>query len=305
MSDYNSEIIKEFLANEGRVGGMFEGALLLLLTTTGTRSGRPHTNPTVYAEDAGRLIIFASNNGQPTTPAWLHNLRANPAVTVERGTTRYAAVATELTGPERDRLYAEQSDRDPAFKAYQAATTRTIQVVALVPESVAQAVTPSSANTRGNTAEDPTRVGAATAQLREIHAGLRRQLADLRTAVDAYIDGTGDRPIIDGDHSIPIADLRAHCVSFCDALHAHHAREDTVLPRLAEQFPDLAPALNRLQQEHIQVAALNTELTSLVTQLSPETAPTLRTRLTHLTKTLESHYTYEEHHLGQALDPTR
>ncbi|HET6296730.1 MAG TPA: nitroreductase/quinone reductase family protein, partial [Kribbella sp.] len=140
MSDYNSEIIKEFRANEGRVGGMFEGALLLLLTTTGTRSGRPHTNPTVYAEDASRLIIFASNNGQPTTPAWLHNLRANPAVTVERGTTRYAAVATELTGPERDRLYAEQSDRDPAFKAYQAATTRIIQVVALVPDSAAQVV---------------------------------------------------------------------------------------------------------------------------------------------------------------------
>ena len=251
MSDFNSEIIKEFRANEGRVGGMFEGAPLLLLTTTGARSGRPHTNPAVYAEDAGRLLIFASNNGQPTTPAWLHNLRANPAVTVERGTTRFAAVATEITGPERDRLYAEQSDRDPAFKAYQAATTRTIQVVALV----------------------PARVGAATAQLREIHAGLRRQLADLRTAVDAYIDGTGDRPTIDGDHPIPVADLRAHCLSFCDALHAHHAREDTVLPRLAEQFPDLAPALNRLQQEHLQVAALNTELTTLVSELTPDHRP--------------------------------
>lgn len=292
MSDFNREIIEEFRANEGRVGGMFEGAPLLLLTTIGARSGRSHTNPAVYAEDAGRLIIFASNAGQPTSPAWLHNLRANPAVTVERGTTRFDAIATEITGSERDRLYAEQSDRDPAFKAYQAGTTRTIQVVALTPASTAQ-TDPASPET--STATD--RVGAATAQLREIHAGLRSQLADLRTAVDAYIDGTGDRPIM-------VADLRTHCLSFCDALHAHHAREDTVLARLAEQFPDLAPALNRLQQEHVQVAALNTELTNLVSQLTPATASTLRTRLTHLTETLESHYTYEELHLGPALDPT-
>lgn len=138
MSDFNRSIIDEFRANDGQVGGMFEGAPLLLLTTIGARSRRPHTTPAVYAEDAGRLIVFASNAGQPTSPAWLHNLRSNPTVTVERGPDRFEAVATELTGSERDRLYAEQAQRDPAFAAYQAGTDRLIQVVALVPARTPQ-----------------------------------------------------------------------------------------------------------------------------------------------------------------------
>lgn len=138
MSDFNRSIIDEFRANDGQVGGMFEEAPLLLLTTTGARSRRPHTTPAVYAEDAGRLIVFASNAGQPTSPAWLYNLRSNPTVTVERGPDRFEAVATELTGSERDRLYAEQAQRDPAFAAYQAGTDRLIQVVALVPARTPQ-----------------------------------------------------------------------------------------------------------------------------------------------------------------------
>ncbi|TDO44131.1 deazaflavin-dependent oxidoreductase (nitroreductase family) [Kribbella sp. VKM Ac-2527] len=295
MSDFNRAIIDEFRANEGRVGGMFEGAKLVLLTTTGARSGRPHTTPAAYAEDAGRLIVFASNSGLPTAPAWLHNLRANPAVIVELGSTRFDAIATEVTGPERDRLYADQSARDPAFAAYQAGTTRKIQVVELI----------------------PARIGAATAQLKEVHAALRRQLADLRTAVDAQLASAGRDPADTGsnyaegpnpanppDLAGELTDLRTHCLSFCGALHAHHTREDGVLPHLAAGFPELKPAIDRLQREHEAVAVLNEELAATVERLTthPGEAENLRDQLMRLAAELESHYLYEELHLGPALD---
>jgi deazaflavin-dependent oxidoreductase (nitroreductase family) len=271
MTDFNRPIIEEFRTNHGRVGGMFEGAPLVLLTTTGARTGRPHTTPAVYAADAGRLVVFATNAGDSRAPAWLHNLRANPAVVVELGATRFDAVATEVIGPERDRLYAEQAERNPAFRAYQEGTTRRIQVVTLV----------------------PARVSAATAQLREIHAALRAQLTELRAAADAYAAGTGPRPEL-------TRDLRRHCLSFCEALDAHHGREDSVLPGLAAQHPALAPVISRLQQEHAEVAALNTQLATLIE--SPDSGTDVRTALRHLSHTLESHYLYEELHLAPALD---
>jgi deazaflavin-dependent oxidoreductase (nitroreductase family) len=279
--DHHREVVEEFRANAGRVtqalGGMLKDAKLLLLTTTGARSGRPHTTPTVYAEDAGRLIVFASNAGRPQSPAWLHNLRKNPTVTVEVGDLRYDAVATEITGPERDRLYAEQAARDPAFATYQQNTSRVIQVVALT----------------------PARVGAATAQLKEIHAGLRQQLADTLAAVDAYLAGDGEAPQ-------PTNELQRHCLSFCGALHAHHSREDGVFPRLAADFPELKPALDRLTREHETVAALNEQLTETLDELtkapSREVALLLRDELQRLAEELEAHYTYEEAHLGPALD---
>jgi deazaflavin-dependent oxidoreductase (nitroreductase family) len=131
LTDFNLPIIEEFRANHGRVGGMFEGAPLILLTTTGARSGRPHTNPTVYAEDADHLIVFATNAGQPANPSWLYNIRANPQVLVELGDERFEATATEVTGAERDRLYADQAHRNPAFAKYETMTNRVIPVVAL------------------------------------------------------------------------------------------------------------------------------------------------------------------------------
>ncbi|WP_455713175.1 nitroreductase/quinone reductase family protein [Streptomyces zaomyceticus] len=120
MSDFNQRVIEEFRANGGRVGGMFEGAALLLLTTTGARSGRAHTTPAVYVRDGARLLVFASNAGGPKHPAWFHNLRADPHVTVELGTPegaveRFAATSVVTEGEERDRLYAEQTARDPAW----------------------------------------------------------------------------------------------------------------------------------------------------------------------------------------------
>jgi deazaflavin-dependent oxidoreductase (nitroreductase family) len=279
--DVNREVIEEFRANAGRVstayGGMFKDADLLLLTATGARSGKPHTTPAAYAEDAGRLIIFATNSGQPMAPAWLHNVRHNPAVVVEVGAVKYDAVATEMTGTERDRLYTDQAARVPAFAAYQENTSRVIQVVALT----------------------PARVGAATAQLQEIHAGLRKLLNDTLTAVDAYVAGAADVPE-------PVKTLQQHCLTFCGALQAHHSREDGLFPTLATDFPELKPALDRLSREHGAVSALNEELTTTLKRLT--TAPTrelaeeVRADLTRLAADLEAHYSYEEAHLGPALD---
>lgn len=132
VNDWNRQIIEEFRANGGRVGGQFEGAPVLLLTTTGARSGRPHTTPMMYLPEGDRIYVFASKAGAPTNPDWYHNLKANPAVTVEIGDETVTARAEELTGPERDRVYAEQSARYPGFAEYQEKTSRVIPVVELV-----------------------------------------------------------------------------------------------------------------------------------------------------------------------------
>jgi deazaflavin-dependent oxidoreductase (nitroreductase family) len=137
VGDFNQQIIDEFRGRGGTVGGMFEGADLVLLTTVGARSGARRTNPVGYARDGERILVFASNAGGPNHPDWYRNLLANPHVTVELGTGTFAATAVDLHGEERDRLYAEQGARIPAYAAYQAQTSRVIPVVALYPLDVA------------------------------------------------------------------------------------------------------------------------------------------------------------------------
>jgi deazaflavin-dependent oxidoreductase (nitroreductase family) len=132
VNDFNAGIIKEFRANGGKVGGPFEGAPILLLTTTGARSGATRVNPLAYLPDGDRMLIFASKGGAPTNPDWYHNVRAHPDVTVEVGGQTKRMRAVELTGAERDRLFAEQARRMPGFAEYQANTTRVIPVIALV-----------------------------------------------------------------------------------------------------------------------------------------------------------------------------
>jgi len=131
MNEWNKKIIAEFRANGGKVGGQFEGAPLLLLTTTGAKSGRELTTPVMYLADGDRKLVFASKAGAPTNPAWYHNLIANPTVTVEVGNESFQAKAVPVTGEERDRLYAKQATLYPGFAEYQEKTTRVIPVVAL------------------------------------------------------------------------------------------------------------------------------------------------------------------------------
>jgi deazaflavin-dependent oxidoreductase (nitroreductase family) len=132
MSGWNTNVIDEFRANHGEVGGMFEGAPILLLTTTGARTGATRVNPLMYLPlDDGRVAIFASKGGAPAHPDWFHNLKAEPKVTVEIGDETFDAIATEVTGEERDELYGRQSSRYPQFAQYQAGTQRLIPVVVL------------------------------------------------------------------------------------------------------------------------------------------------------------------------------
>jgi deazaflavin-dependent oxidoreductase (nitroreductase family) len=131
VNDFNAGIIKEFRANAGKVGGPFEGASLVLLTTVGAKSGQTRVVPVVYRSDGGRIYVFASKAGAPTNPDWYYNLLANPEITIEVGSDTYDVRATVIEGDERDRIYADHAAEFPGFAEYQAKTDRIIPVVAL------------------------------------------------------------------------------------------------------------------------------------------------------------------------------
>jgi deazaflavin-dependent oxidoreductase (nitroreductase family) len=133
MSDFNADVIDEFRASEGVVGGMFEGMPLLLLHHVGAKSGTARIAPLAYLADDGRYVIFASKAGAPTNPDWYHNLLANPNVKLEVGRDTIDAVSSEATGEERERLFNEQAAKRPQFGEYQRKTTRTIPVLVLTP----------------------------------------------------------------------------------------------------------------------------------------------------------------------------
>lgn len=134
MSDWNATIIEEFRANGGEVGGRFAGAPLLLLHTTGAKTGKERVNPLVYQADGDRIVVFASKGGAPTSPDWYHNLLANPRVTAEIGTETVALRARVADGDERERLWERQKQIMPGFADYEAKTTRQIPVVVLEPD---------------------------------------------------------------------------------------------------------------------------------------------------------------------------
>ena len=129
--DFNAGVIEEFRANGGKVGGRFEGRPMLLLTTTGAKSGLPRTTPLVYTVDGDRIVIIASKGGAPINPDWYHNLVANPDVIVELGTDRFPAKARVTEGEERDRLYDAMAAQMPFFAEYQRKTERRIPLVVL------------------------------------------------------------------------------------------------------------------------------------------------------------------------------
>jgi deazaflavin-dependent oxidoreductase (nitroreductase family) len=134
VSDWNTNVIEEFRANEGRVGGMFEGAPILLLHTVGRRTGRERVNPLMYLPDADRWIVFATKGGHVAHPHWLLNVEAHPNVTIEVGTETIPVKATILhEGPDRDALYARQVAVRPQFGEYEKKTAghRTIPVIVL------------------------------------------------------------------------------------------------------------------------------------------------------------------------------
>ncbi|MFI7537435.1 nitroreductase/quinone reductase family protein [Streptosporangium sp. NPDC049376] len=270
--DFNKQVIDEFRANNGQVGGYFEGARLLLLTTVGARSGRPHTNPLGYLPDGGdRMLVIASAGGSPKHPAWYHNLKANPRATVETGVFDFDVVAEVLEGEERDAAFARAVEGDPGWAEYQAKTTRVIPVVALRIAGPPRSNAPSGG-----------------AYLRLVHDGFRRELALIRKELsDSGRPGLG-------------VQLRINCLTVCQGLHHHHMGEDTMMfPVLAEQHPSLAPVLERLAKEHERVAALVEELKQA---LSGDDPLKVRAEIERLVDELEAHLTYEEEQLIPVLD---
>ncbi|GAA4044778.1 nitroreductase/quinone reductase family protein [Streptomyces shaanxiensis] len=275
-NDFNQQVIEEFRANKGRVGGYFEGARLLLLTTTGARTGRPHTTPVGYLPDGGdRVLVIASAAGAPSHPAWFHNLVANPQVTVESGAFTYEARAVVLDGEERDRAFARAVEADPGWAAYQEKTRRVIPVVAL--HEIAQGGPPNiNASSMGEA-------------IKVVHDAFRRELALIREEMTKGGATLG-------------AQLRVNCLTFCAGLHNHHTGEDLgMFPVLADRHPEFAPALARLGKEHERIAELVEDLRRVMTAEDPEPAAA-RAEVERLTAALEAHLTYEEEQLIPILD---
>ncbi|KUL40495.1 nitroreductase/quinone reductase family protein [Streptomyces regalis] len=275
-NDFNQPVIDEFRANKGRVGGYFEGARLILLTTTGARTGRPHTTPLGYLPDGGeRVLVIASAAGAPRHPAWFHNLVANPRVTIESGAFTYEARAVVLEGEERDRIFARAVEAEPGWAAYQEKTERVIPVVALY--EIAQGGPPNiNASSMGEA-------------IKVVHDAFRRELALIREEMSK-------------GGSTLAAQLRANCLTFCAGIHNHHTGEDLgMFPVLADRRPELAPALARLREEHERIAALVEDLRHAVTAEHPDPA-SARAEVECLTAELEAHLTYEEEQLIPVLD---
>ncbi|MEU8175945.1 nitroreductase/quinone reductase family protein [Microbispora hainanensis] len=285
MSEWNDKIIEEFRANAGTVGGPFEGTPLILLTTTGARTGAVRTNPVVCLCDGERILVFASYAGAPRHPDWYHNLLANPTVTVEVGDgtaiETFTATATPLSGEERDRMYARQTELAPVFADYQKKTSRVIPVVALY-------------------RRDPERARALGDELVRIHDGLRAEMAALLTAVEEAL-ATGTSVDLPG-RGLEEA-LRERCLSFCTNFHQHHFNEnERGFPLLERAYPGLAPTLDRLREEHVRLAEIKEDLRAAVGEAGTGDPAALKDRLSRLSAELEAHFAREEEQLLAALN---
>jgi deazaflavin-dependent oxidoreductase (nitroreductase family) len=134
MADFNTQVISEFRDNAGQVGGMFEGAKMLLLHHTGAKSGAERVAPLVYLPDGDHYVIFASKGGAPENPAWYHNIKAKPDAKIEVGGQTVEVEVQEVQGDERERLYAAQVALMPQFAEYAEKTDRLIPVLVLSPK---------------------------------------------------------------------------------------------------------------------------------------------------------------------------
>ncbi len=133
INDWNKQIIEEFRANGGKVGGPFEGAPMILVHHTGARTGTERVTPLVsFPEDDGRYVIVASKAGAPTNPDWYHNLKAHPRTSVEVGTETFPVEVVELEGAERETVWTKVKQASPGFAEYERKTTRTIPLLRLV-----------------------------------------------------------------------------------------------------------------------------------------------------------------------------
>ncbi|MFC9249549.1 nitroreductase/quinone reductase family protein [Streptomyces sp. NPDC057136] len=286
---FNQSVIEEFRSHAGKVGGPFAGGDLLLLTTTGARTGRPHTTPLGYVVDGDRLLVVGSNLGARSHPAWYHNLLAHPVVGVEVGTEEFQAIAVPAEGARRDRLFEQVVRVAPGYGDYQAGTDRVLPVVALE-------------RSEAPAGEGPSEVLTLADKILEVHTWLRHQLRQVRAETDAHFAAlaahrSSGKP---GEPPAPGLGLqiRQHCLAFCQALEFHHTSEDGhVFPVMAGYHPHLADAFDRLREEHRTVAAIQGELAALLADIGAADPSRFRSELARMSEALTAHFAYEEEQL--------
>ncbi len=264
-------------ANGGKVGGPFEGSDLLLLTTTGARSGARRTTPLGYVRHGDALLVVGSNLGGPRHPGWYHNLLAHPVVRVEVGTRSFEALAVPVEGARREELFALVVRAAPGYGDYQAATSRLLPVVVL-----------ERAEPEGW--EGPGEVRTLADKLLEVHTWLRGQLRQVRAETDAHFAsrGAGAPPGLG-------LQIRQRCLAFCQALEFHHVSEDGHLfPEIARHHPHLAGVFDRLADEHRTVARLQDDVAMLLAGIAIADPSRFRTDLEEMSAQLNAHLDYEE-----------
>ncbi|WP_431872198.1 nitroreductase/quinone reductase family protein [Nocardiopsis eucommiae] len=283
VSPLNAPVVAEFRANGGRVGGPFAGGDLLLLTTTGARSGQRYTTPLGFVRIEDRVHVVGSAGGSPKDPDWYRNLLAHPMVTVEMpGDEARESIAVPLAGDERDRIFREIVSRHPGYGDYQDQVERRIPVVELQPS-------PELGSGE---------VRALADKLLQIHAWLRGQLTNVRAEAERYLaerDAASTAPPVGLNLQI-----RQHCLAFCESLHFHHTSEDSMFPALAEGYPHLREPVERLVEEHRVVDRVRAELEGLLADVRTADPVRFMAELDRLTEELEAHLDFEE----EALIPT-
>jgi deazaflavin-dependent oxidoreductase (nitroreductase family) len=263
MNDFTQQIIDEFRANAGQVGGPFDGARLLLLTTTGARSGRQHTTVLRYYPDtADRVLVVGSAGGGPKHPDWYYNLLANPTAIVEDGVFTYEARAEVLSDAERGDVFPRLVEADAVWGEYQSNTSRTIPLVALI-----------------RVGGGPPKAASIGEALKLIHGAFRRELALIRREVASSGPNLG-------------AQLRINCLTLCRGLHFHHTGESAgMFPALRNRHADLAPTIAALEAEHDKIALLLDDLQHLVSTADPAS---LLPEIDRLIEALNAHLDHEE-----------
>ncbi|WP_217168650.1 nitroreductase/quinone reductase family protein [Streptomyces sp. AC512_CC834] len=283
-TSFQQSVIDEFRANEGKVGGPFEGGDLLLLTTTGARSGSSRTTPLGYVRHEHSLLVVGANLGGPRHPGWYYNLLAHPVVRVEVGTSSFEALAVPAEGARREELFAHVVRAAPGYGDYQALTSRALPVVVL------EQAEPEVWEGR------PREVRTLADKLLEVHTWLRGQVRQVRAEVEAHFasrgggggGGTGTSPGLG-------LQIRQRCLAFCQALEFHHVSEDGHLfPGIARHHPQLTDVFDRLAGEHRTVARIQGELAALLDGVAIADPPRFRAELEEMSAQLNAHLDYEE-----------
>ncbi|MEV8315631.1 nitroreductase/quinone reductase family protein [Streptomyces sp. NPDC059900] len=283
-ASFNESVIEEFRANGGKVGGPFEGGDLLLLTTTGAKSGTPRTTPLGYVRHGDSLLIVGSNLGGPRHPDWYRNLLAHPVVSVEIGSREFEALAVPAEGARRDELFGHVVRAEPGYGEYQARTARLLPVVVL-----------ERAEPDG---WEPREIRTLADKLMEVHTWLRDQLRQVKAEVEAHFAARAAHQTAGGGE--PPApglglQIRQRCLAFCQALEFHHVSEDAHLfPGIAQYHPHLSEVFDRLSKEHRTVARIQTDLVTLLSGIAIAHPQRFRTDLEEMSTELNAHLDYEE-----------